>query len=155
MPNKVIVEWEGREYEHSPKSADWYWTLGIAAVAGIVASILFSNYLFAILIIIAVVAIALHATKQPPIHRFRLIDSGLMIGDGLHPFDRMISFTIFEDIEGKLPPTLSIKTHSSHSPHLLVPLNGVNADAMYAFFVQHVDEDEHHHTFSDLVAAWL
>ena len=42
-----------REYDHNPKSADWYWVLGIIAVAGAVASILFSNYLLAALIVIA------------------------------------------------------------------------------------------------------
>jgi hypothetical protein len=155
MPNNVIVEWEGREYDHSPKSADWYWALGIVAVAGIVACVLFGNYLFAFLIIAAVIAIALHAAKQPPIHRFRLVENGLAIGDMLHPFESMISFSVLEDIEGKLPPILSIKTENWHSPHLMIPLSGVDADAIYAYFLHHVDEEEHKHSFSDVVAAWL
>ncbi|MFA6503206.1 MAG: hypothetical protein WCT45_03055 [Candidatus Paceibacterota bacterium] len=155
MPNNVIAEWEGREYDHSPKSADWYWALGIVAIAGIVACLLFGNYLFALLLIVAVLAIALHTVKQPPVHRFRLVETGLAIGDMLHPFERMISFSVFEDIEGELPPILSIKTESWHSPHLMVPLSGVDADLVYAYFLQHVDEEEHKHAFSDIVAGWL
>lgn len=155
MPTSSIAEWRGREYDHSPKSADWYWALGIIAVAGSVASLLFGNFLFAILIIIATVAIALHATKEPPLHTFRLVDTGLMIGEDLHPFERMHSFTFLEDIEGELPPLLSIKTDSWHSPHLVIPLEGVDVDLVYAHFLQHVDESDHKHTLSDLVAAWL
>jgi len=155
MARDAIAEWEGREYDHNPKSADWYWALGIIAVAGGVASILFGNYLLAALIVIAAAALALHAAKEPPLHHFRLVEEGIIIGEELHPFEHMISFTVLEDIEGEFPPMLSIKTDHWLSPHLVIPLAGVDADAVYAYFLKHVDEDEHKHTFSDLVAAWL
>ena len=155
MPRTALLEWEGREYDHNPKSTDWYWALGIIAVASTIASILFGNYLFAVLIIIATIVLALHATKIPPIHRFRLVEQGLVIGDELHLFERMISFSVLEDIEGKFPPLLSIKTRNLLSPHLVIPLEGVDADAVYSYFLHHVDENEHPHTFVDLVAAWL
>ena len=155
MPRNALLEWEGREYDHNPKDADWYWALGIIAVAGTVAAVLFASYLLALLIIVAAAALALHAAKQPPLHRFRLVEKGIMIGDELHPFERMTSFSVLEDIEGELPPMISIKTASWLSPHLIIPLAGVNADTIYTYFLQHVDEAEHTHTFSDLVAAWL
>jgi len=155
MPHNALLEWEGREYDHNPKSTDWYWALGIVAVAGAVAAILFGNYLFAALIIIAAAALALHAAKQPPLHRFSLVEQGIVIGDELHPFERMISFSVLEDVQGELPPMISIKTESWLSPHLIIPLAGVDADQVYSYFLQHVDEGEHHHTFNDLVAAWL
>ncbi|MDD3531196.1 MAG: hypothetical protein PHV99_01205 [Candidatus Pacebacteria bacterium] len=155
MSDTVIIEWEGREYDHSPKSADWYWALGIIAVAASLASILFGNYLLAVLVVIAAASLALHAAKVPPLHRFQLIEKGLTIGDELHPFERMTSFSVLEDVEGELPPLLSIKTESWLSPHLVIPLAGVDADAVYAYFLHHVDEDEHRHTLTDLVAAWL
>ena len=155
MSQNVIAEWEGKEYEHNPKSADWYWVVGIAAVALAIASILFGNYLLALLIIFAAVAIALHAAKVPPVHRFRLVETGLMIGDDHHPFETMTSFSVLEDIAGELPPLLSLKTASWHSPHLMIPLEGVDADLVYAYLLHHVDESEHKHTINDLVAAWL
>ena len=155
MSSNFIAEWEGLEYEHNPKSTDWYWALGIVAVASAIASVLFGNFLLAILIMIAATAIALHSVKKPSTHTFRLVDTGLMIGDDLHPFERMISFSVLEDIEGELPPLLSIKAESWHSPHLVIPLEGVDADMVYSYFLNNVDEAEHKHTFNDLVAAWL
>ncbi len=155
MATNAIAEWEGREYEHDPKSADWYWSLGIIAVAGTVASILFGNVLFAILIIVAAAAIALHAAKRPPLHRFRLVETGLMIGDDLFPFERMTSFSVLQDTEEKYPPILSIKTESWYAPHLMIPLEGADEDTVLTYFLHHVDEEEHTHTFTDLVAAWL
>lgn len=155
MHGNTILEWEGREYDHNPKSADWYWALGIIAVAGTIAAILFGSYLIAVLIVIATASLALHAAKQPPLHRFRLVEQGIVIGDELHPFARMTSFSVLEDIEGTLPPMISIKTESWLSPHLVIPLEGVDVDVVYAYFLHHVDEKAHHHTFVDLVAAWL
>jgi len=151
----ALAEWKGREYDHNPKSADWYWALGIIAVAGTVAVVLFGNYLLATLIIVAAISLALHAAKEPPLHHFAIVEEGIMIGEELHPFDRMISFSVLEDVEGTLPPMISIKTESWLSPHLIIPLEGVNPDAVYAYFLQHVDEAEHTHSFTDLVAAWL
>jgi len=155
MPRNALLEWEGREYDHNPKDSDWYWALGIIAVAGTIAAVLFGNYLLALLIVIAASAFALHAAKQPPLHRFRLVEQGICIGDELYPFERMISFSVLEDVEGEFPPMISIKTQSWLSPHLIIPLEGVDVDMIYAYFLQHVDEGEHPHTFSDLVAAWL
>lgn len=155
MAQNVILEWEGREYDHNPKSTDWYWALGIIAVAGSVAAILFGNYLLALLIALAAAALALHAAHEPPLHRFRLVEQGVVIGNELHPFENMASFSVLEDIDGDLPPMLSIKNVSWVSPHLVIPLEGVNADAVYDYFLDRVDESEHRHTLSDLVAAWL
>jgi hypothetical protein len=155
MARTVLLEWEGREYDHNPKSTDWYWALGIVAVAAAIASVLFGNYLFAVLITLAAASLGLHAAKVPPLHRFRLVEQGVVIGEELHTFERMISFSVLEDIEGKLPPMISIKTESWLSPHLIIPLEGVDIDFIYSYFLRHVDEAEHTHTFTDLVAAWL
>jgi hypothetical protein len=154
-PHKVLLEWEGREYDHNPKSADWYWALGIIAVAATVACVLFSNYLLATLVVIAAVTLGLHASRQPPLHRFQLVEEGIVIGDDLHPFSKMMSFSVLEDVRGEWPPMLSIKTESLLSPHLIIPLEGVDADDVYAHFLQNVDEAEHKHSVVDLVAAWL
>ncbi len=155
MVQKALLEWEGREYDHNPKSTDWYWSLGIIAIASTIASVLFGNYLLAVLIVIATCAVALHASKQPPLHRFRLVEQGIIIGDEMHLFERMVSFSVLEDVQGEFPPMLSIKTESWLSPHLIIPLEGVDADVVYTYFLQHVDEAGHEHTFVDLVAAWL
>ncbi len=155
MARPPLFEWEGREYDHVPKSQDWYWALGIIALAGTVAAILFADYILSALILFAAVALALHAAKVPGLHHFQLVEDGLMIGDEFHPYSRMESFSILEDPDDELPPLLSIKTHSWFSPHLVLPLDDIDAEAVYLHFLERVAEDAHHHTVNDLVAAWL
>lgn len=155
MAREPLLVWEGREYEHRPRSADWYWALGIIAVAGIIAAVLFGNYLLALLILAASVAVGLHAAKEPPLHTFGLHPHGIAIGEEFHPFDRMTSFAILEDVEDEIPPVLSIKTHNWFSPHLVIPLADTDIDLVHAHFLANVDEGEHRPTFVDLVAALL
>lgn len=152
---QAIFEWEGREYEHREKSSDWYWALGILAAAGIIAAVLFGNYLLAVLIIAAALAIGLHAAKEPPVHRFALTREGLVIGSDLHRYDRMRSFSVLEYLEGDPAPVLSIKTESWFTPHLVVPLEGVDADALYAYLLERIEEAEHHPTVVDVLGAWM
>ncbi len=155
MRPNAAFEWEGVEYEYSEKSADWFWALGIIAVAGAVAAVLFANYLLAVLIVVAAIALALHAAKKPPVHKFSLTGEGLVIGNELHPYERMRSFSILEYVEGDRPPVLSLKTEHWLAPHLLIPLNEVDADALYAFLLERVDEGEHPPTFADIIARWI
>lgn len=155
MARRTHYEWAGREYDHEPKSADWYVALAIIALALVAAAILFGEYLLAVLVFAAAAALALHAAKAPPLHRFKLVDDGLVIGEEFHPYARMESFSILEDPEDELPPLLSIKTESWLSPHLVIPLEGVDAEGVYLHFLERVPFDAHHHTLPDLVAAWL
>jgi hypothetical protein len=156
MARAAIFEWEGREYEHSPKSADWYWALGVIAAALTLAAILFGQALLAVLILAAAAAIGLHAAKEPPVHTFRILDEGLAIGSDLYRFERMRSFSMLEHIEGAEPPLVSIKTESWFTPHLVIPLDtAIDADALYAFMLERVEEAEHPHTIVDLLAAWM
>lgn len=155
MPRAALFEWEGKEYERLERTPDWYWALGIFGIAAATASALFGNYLFSVVIVLAAVAVAIHAAKEPPIHRFRVLEDGLMIGEEFYAFNRMVSFCVLEDIEGEFPPLLSIHTEYWLAPHLRVPLADVDADGVYAHFLSHVDESAHHPIFADVVATWL
>jgi hypothetical protein len=155
MSENVFLEWEGREYDHEPKSADWYWALSIVALALVVVAVLFHQYLLAVLVIVGCGTLAVHAAKAPPVHRFRLVDRGLIISNDLHPYERMRSFSVLEDPGDKLPALLSIKTDSWLAPHLVIPLNDVDAEAVYLHFLERVEEGEHKSTMSDVVASWL
>jgi len=143
MPRPPIFEWVGTEYEFAEKSTDWYWALGIIALAGIVASVLFGNFLLALVILSAAVAVALQAMKRSRTHHFMITELGLQIDDRLYPYDTMLHFSVLEYLDEKLPPALSVKTRSLLSPHLLIPLSGVDAEAVYEYLSNHLDEGNH------------
>lgn len=155
MSHRHIFEWEGKEHEFDDKPAEWYWALGVVSVASIIASILFGNYLLAVVLLTAAFAIGLQAAKEPGVHQFKLSEDGLMIDHRLYKFSIMHSFSMFEHIDPKQAPILSIKTNSILAPHFLIPLEGINADAMYAFLFAYIDEGEHKETLIDRAVDFL
>ena len=155
MARTPAFEWQGKEYEYDEKTADWYWALGILATAAVLACILLGDFLLAVLIIVASVAIALQSAKRSVIHRFVLSDEGLTINRELYPYRNMLSFSILEYIDETLPPSLSIKTTSWLAPRLIIPLVGVDPVGIYEYLEVHVDHEHHPETLMDHVVEFL
>ncbi|HQU08288.1 MAG: hypothetical protein B7X04_03650 [Parcubacteria group bacterium 21-54-25] len=155
MPRSPAFAWQAYEYAYDEKTAEWYWALGVIAVAAAIASALFGNYLLAAVIASGAVATGLQAAKEPREHFFQLSEQGLSIGNRLYPFDLMHSFSVFEYIDESIAPVLSIKTHSLLSPHLMIPLEGVDADAVYAFLFAYIEEGAHADTLVDRLIEQL
>jgi hypothetical protein len=155
MARAPIFEWQGRGYASEEKSADWYWALGIIAIAGIIAAVLFSDILFAVVIAVAAVTIALYTAKRPRIHRFAIYDRGIQIDDSLYSYDNMIDFSVLEYLDESLPPALSVKTRSLFAPHLLIPIIGYDPELVYDYVAGHLPEGKHDESFFDRMADML
>ncbi|MEJ0053687.1 MAG: hypothetical protein WDN10_03115 [bacterium] len=155
MAQNFAFEWQGKEYEYDEKTADWYWALGILATAAVLACILLGDFLLAVLIIAAAIAIALQSAKRSVIHRFRLDAEGLSINGDLYTFHNMQSFSILEYIDETLPPSLSIKTSSLLTPHLIIPLVGVDPVSVYEYLNIHVEHVYHPETLMERVVEFL
>ena len=149
MPRPPLYDWEGTEYSFEEKGADWYWALGIIAVAAIIACILFNNLILALLVGAAASAAALQAAKHPRTHHFAIYDRGLAIDDRLYLFEDMLSFSVLEYADETLPPSLSIKTKHFLAPHLLIPIDGHDPIEIYSFFLEHVEEGRHDESVVD------
>lgn len=155
MARAVFFEWEANGYIFEEKSSDWYWALGIVAVAAAVASILFGNVILALLIIVASGTLALTTMKRPQQHRFRITDEGVMIDENLYEYEKIVSFSVLEYIDPARPAALSIRTHYLLAPHLLIPIVGHDPVEIYEFFADHVEEGRHDESIVDRVIDLL
>lgn len=151
MARTVFYQWEGTEYTFEEKGADWYWALGIVAIAGMIACILFGNFILALVVLAASGAVALQALRAPGTHVFSITDTGVMIDQTLYDYSEMLHFSVLEYIDPTWPPSLSIKTKRLLAPHLLIPIVGHDPEEIYAFFSAHVDEGKH----DESVIDWL
>ncbi len=155
MARTVFFEWDAEGYLFEEKSNDWYWALGIIAVAGAIASILFGNIILALLILAGAGTLALSSMKRPRVHRFRITDEGVMIDDNLYEYDSIRSFSVLEYIDPNLPPALSLRTHKLLAPHLLLPIVGYDPLEIYEFFAEHVEEGRHEESVVDRIIDLL
>ncbi len=114
------ISWEAPEHHHVEKSSDWYWVLGILASAGSVASIIFGNVLFGIVIILGTLVMMLFAYRGPAIIPFEVSKRGIRVGNEIHPFPTLESYYINEaHAHG---PQLILKSKKLFAQLLILPL---------------------------------
>ncbi len=155
MVQGPIYEWSGEEYSFENRGSDWYWALGIISTAAILASILFSNILLALVIFAGAGAVALQAAKNSHTHRFAIYGNGIAIDDNLYLFENMQDFAVLEYLDETLPPALSLKTNHFLSPHLLIPITEHDPEEIYYYIEQHLPEGPHENSLVDHFSALL
>ena len=139
MPDKDAERllWSAYEHEHVERKSDWFWALGIIAVSAALTSILFSNVLFALLIILAATVLAMMARRPPSLHEFELSNRGIRVGDEIYTYNEIISFWVHED---DAQPLLLIDTKKFMSPNLIIPLEGVDPAHVRTFLSKRANE---------------
>ncbi len=106
MAQKVLVTWQAKEYDFTPKSSSWYWTVSIIAVGVAAAAGITGNYLFSVIAVLGGFTLMLVGSRRPGRHIYKLTEHGLVIGTHLIPYDKMQRFALSEDE----PRTLTIET---------------------------------------------
>jgi len=136
--SSVPIRWKAYEHEHIERTNDWYWALGIFAVACALISVIFGNYFFGLLILVAAFTIGIMAKSPPPLVEFELSDRGIRVGDTMHRYEEIIAFWV-EDHDAD-PPVLLVDTVKWLSPNLIIPIEGVDPKLVRAFLVERADE---------------
>ena len=133
------MRWSAYEHEFIERGADWFWALGIIAVCASALSILFSDTLFGLLILVAAVAFGLLANTPPTLATFELSDRGIRINGMLHRFDEIISFWV-EDEHHHGRPLLLVDTTKFMSPNFIIPIEGIDPHTVRAFLKKRAKE---------------
>lgn len=147
-----FFSWQAPEYNHRPKTADWYWAVGIIALSAAVTAIIFDNVLFAILIIIGAFALSLHAAKKPEIMDIEINDRGLRMSRYYFPFSNLESFWVEEE-HGM--PRIIFKSKRILMPHIVIPLDGIDGNELRLFLKNHLPEEEQTEPLFELILEYL
>lgn len=137
----IPLTWQTRERKVRTRKPDWYWILGIVAAALAIASILFGNILFAIVIITGAIALGFASAGSTNSYTISLTNRGILIDNTLFPYENIVSFCIFE-YENE-PEVLSLRTKSIFAPQLSIPLIGVDPFEVYEILEHFVEEEAH------------
>ncbi|MDR3547213.1 MAG: hypothetical protein P4M11_02860 [Candidatus Pacebacteria bacterium] len=151
MARPAIFEWHAKEYASEEKSADWFWALGIVAVGLMIVSVLFNDVLLAVVIAAAAVTVSLAAAKRPRIHRFAVVENGIMVDNHLYEFENMLHFSVLEYVDPTILPALSIKTKHLLASHLLIPIADHDPVRIYEYISLHLPEGKHDESVIDRV----
>jgi len=133
------LRWQTAEYEHHPKSAEWFWALGIIGIAGAASAFLVDNLLFAILILLGTFTLAMFAARKPEDVTVTISKEGLSINNRLYPYSTLESFWISPD---ENPRTLLVVLKNPLSPQLGIQIEEVSPDNIRIFLNKYLKEKE-------------
>lgn len=133
---ETVLTWRAPEHQHAERGSDWYIALGIIAISIALTSILFNNFLFALLIVLAAITLGMLASRTPPVVDFFLTERGLMVDETLYVYEEMFAFWVTDGDQ----PTLLIDTPRFMTPDLVIPLTDVDPESVRVFLSERVPE---------------
>ena len=159
------ITWEIEEPDLTPKTTEWFWALGILALALIVFSILLKNYLLIIIIALAIFIIYSSKNKKPELINFRLDNDGLYIEYKFYSYDGFESFWIFpaqfeQQIERSSPRYAGRSAHNREialrykrhlAPLLILPFHSDDEPKIRKILNEYLPESEEQESLIDLL----
>ena len=154
---ETIIEWQSPEHHFDRKTADWYWALGIIAVAATVLAFYFDNFLFGIFIIIAALTIGFLSYKETRQVTIQITTKGILFGRRFYPFRNFRSFWIEDDhVNGARillhPASSYLPLTSIHVNEDQVDLNDVQEILLEFLDEEFLQESVVHKWFDKLLA---
>lgn len=114
------VTWEAPAHHHIEKGHDWFWAIGLVAVAGSVAAFALGNALFGVVILLGAISMIIFGLSTPHMVFFAVTTRGIRIEHELYPFSSLDSFCIDEDhVHG---PHLFVKSKKLLMPLIILPI---------------------------------
>lgn len=147
------ITWEAPEHHHAPKNSDWFWIIGILAIAGAIAAFFLGNFLFAILILVAAAALSLAALREPKIIPFAVSTRGIRVGDELYPYATLESFYINDAPYRE--PQLLVKSKKIYLPLIIIPIPEEYTDEIDEILSGRLPEEELEEPFVNVLFEFL
>jgi hypothetical protein len=116
----LLLSWKTLEHVHRPRTKDWYWSLGLVAIAGIIIAILISNALIGLMVAIITFTVLLYTFHPPITLQIGVTEDGIKINNKLYPFENIHAYDIHDY---KDETSLFIVLKEGFSPILIIPIN--------------------------------
>ena len=144
MAIEPIISWQAPEHFYVEKRPDWYWTVGIITLALAAVAIILGNVITGIFVVVAAVALVLHASHPPHIVNHEINDRGIQVGDRLYPFLALESFWIAHD---QLPGKMILKSRKLFMPYTVILIDEIDPELVREVMLKYIAETEHHEHF--------
>lgn len=134
-----VIRWNAEEHRHFEHTNDWFWALWVIVGATALTALLFGNFLFALLIIVAGGTVSVMARTPARRMDIELSKDGVKVGDTLHTYKEILAFFIVQEGD---EPILLIDTKKFLTPNLILPIEEIDPVTVRAYLLKHVKEVE-------------
>ena len=146
------ITWNALEYPVREKTTDWYWALGIMAIAGAVASYILGNILFSILILLGAFTVAAYGARHPHMVEFEIDRRGIRSGATRYPYSSLASFWV---IEGAEESKILLQSGKILMPYIVIPLGEEDPEVVREVLLNYLKEEEHVEPFAQRIMDYL
>lgn len=133
------ISWKEFEYDYTEKHPDWFWILGIVAVASILTAILAKNFLFAIILLLSAILLGVYGKREPKLIEFTLMPDGIKVDETFYRYQNVKSFWVNKS---KSSAILIIETDRLFLPHIDIPLGETDPDKVTSLLKKYLIEEK-------------
>lgn len=152
---RALLSWKIPEFVRHERGIGWYILAFLIGAGLLLYAIFTANFLFAVIVLMAVLILALGSRQQPKILPFEILETGIVVGQRYFPYKNFSHFwIIYEPPEVK---NLYFDFISVLKPTLSVPLENQNPNEVRKILLQYLKEDteKEHESFSDFISRKL
>jgi hypothetical protein len=141
------ISWDVVTHVHKERSNDWYWALGLSALAGAAIALWVGDLLFALIIIIGAGSLGVLAARGPREHSVHIDNKGVAIDGTLYMYRSIKSFWVDKNPDD---PRLYLMTEGIMAPHITLPLQSASqAEQVRSYLRPKVEEIEQEPHFGE------
>ncbi|PID52571.1 MAG: hypothetical protein CR972_01285 [Candidatus Moraniibacteriota bacterium] len=145
----IIVNWRGPEFEHYPRSKQWYTGALIILSLIVLYAVIKGGILMAIVFALIGLVGYLILSQPQKVIDFAVTYDGILVGDEIYDFDDIQSFWIFYE-----PPhtrVISLHMKGYFRPYLHIPLHQVDPVDVYRALVEFIPEEKQEQNIVDIM----
>ena len=135
-----LIEWTHHEFEFQESPTDFYWGVLVAGIAFGILGVYLENYLFVLIIILAVFMILIYANRKPQNILVKVFDEGLEIEGLGQSWIYYQSFWIGEHHRGETTLYLEKRVHYFDPIVVLHVPDGIDLAYLRDILLNHLEE---------------
>jgi hypothetical protein len=152
MATEALISWNAPEHFYVEKRPDWFWAVGIVTLTLAAVCFILGSIIPGIFVIVAAVALVLHASHPPRIIYHEVNDRGIIIDNVLYPFLSLESFWIPHD---EAIPRIILKSRKMFMPFIIILIEEVDPESVREVMLRYIAETEHHEPLLKHILEWF
>ncbi len=152
MATEALISWTAPEHYYVEKRQDWFWAVGIVTLTLAAVCFILGSVIPGIFVVIAAVALVLHASHPPRMIYHEINDRGIIIDNILYPFLTLESFWIPHD---EAIPRIIVKSRKMFMPFIIIFIEEVDPESVREIMLRYIAETEHHEPLLKHILEWF
>ena len=143
----VLCHWQAQDFETFEQDKKWFMYMAFVLVAIIAYSVYINSLIMSITFILIGVVGYMYIDKEARTLDFMITEDGVVAGKEIFEYDRIKSFWIFYEPDGK--KVISLHIESYLTPYVHIPIHDEDPVEIREALLQNIEEIKQEHNIVD------